>query len=217
MFKIVAFSTVVIGGAYFAGVFDHRYVRVVDRPPSAVAAALLDVDIRRAPGAPTTDPSRSGGVNPTFSHDKTDTGIVYTVHSGAQTAIRMFADIEPIDGGKRSRVTTHVQRGDAPDDFVAPAFRSTSLANGLFDMVVEAELDELTRIVGNPEKCREMIEQFQMSGPSDAKRPDNLGAAMGDTARAVMQLSAMQQEMRRAGCDTGGADGFTPARHTSQQ
>lgn len=217
MIKIAALGAAVMGGAYFAGVFDYRYVRIVDRPPAAVTAALLDVDIRRAPGAPATDPSRSGGVDPSFSHEKTKTGIVYTVRSGVQTAIRMFADVEPIDGGKRSKVTTHVERGDAPDDFVAPAFRSTGVANGLFNMVVEAELDELTRIVGDPEKCREMVEQFRMPGPVDPKRPDTLSGAVGETARAVMQISTMQQEMRRAGCDTGGADGFSPPRQMMQQ
>lgn len=209
MIKIVALTAALLGGAYVSGVFDYHYMRVVDRPPAAVGRALSDLDIRQAPGAPATDPSRSGGVASAFDHELTKAGMVYTVRSGAQIAVRMFADLEPVDGGKRTKVTTRIERGDAPDDFVAPAFRSKGITTGLFNTVVDAELDNLTRIKADPQRCQELVDKFQRTEPSlDAQRPDNLKNAFANTARAVMLISNMQQELRRSGCDTGSPDGF---------
>jgi hypothetical protein len=211
MLKIIVLGAALVGGAYAAGVFDHHYERLVDRPPADVAAALSSLDIRQAPGAPATDQSRSGGLAPTFTHERSSSGITYTVFSGSQIAVRMFADLEAIDGGKRTKVTTRVERGDAPDDFVAPAFRSKGITTGLFNMVVEADLDKLTARKGDPERCRELNESFQSRSPDlDAMHQDNLKDAAGDTARSVIRLGAMQQELRSAGCDDNNSGEFKP-------
>ena len=208
MIKAVILSAALVGGAYASGVFDirtQRYQRIVDRPANEVAAALDDLDIRHAPGSPASDPSRSGGVKPTFTRGATSTGMVFTIHSGEQVAVRLFADLEAVDGGKRTKVTTRVERGDAPDDFVAPAFRSTAITTGLFNVVVDADLDALTRPKGDPERCRALLEKsmYRMLD-ADAMHQDNLKDALGDNARMMMEVSAMQQELNRAGCDTSG-------------
>jgi hypothetical protein len=36
----------------------------------------------------------------------------------------MIANFKSIDNGRQTQVTAPVERGNAPDDFVAPAFRS---------------------------------------------------------------------------------------------
>ena len=49
------------GALYFGGAFDAGYAREVGKSPDQVMAALEDLDVRRQPGSPGTDPSRSGG------------------------------------------------------------------------------------------------------------------------------------------------------------
>ena len=47
-------------GAWATGVLGGGYSRTVDKPPAQVVAALADLDIRNAPGAPGTDPLAAG-------------------------------------------------------------------------------------------------------------------------------------------------------------
>jgi hypothetical protein len=214
MVKLMALGLALLGGAWFAGVFQHRYERIVDRPPGQVRTALDRLDIGGQPGAPGSDPARSGGVASLITHETTASGVTWTVHSGDKIATQMIADLIPIDGGRRTQVTAHVVRGNAPDDFVAPAFRSTGITLGLFTMALEDRLNALTLPKGDPEHCRQLVEDFGAQAPSaDAMHQDSLGDAMGDTAKAVMRLSAMEAELRRNGCPTdGNAGGFRPVR-----
>ncbi len=211
MFKTIgAGVALLVGGAYFAGALGGAgYSRDVDRPPTEVISALADMDIRRQPGAPGTDPSRSGGQAPQFRVTRGPEWIRWDVMSGTQVATVMWADVTPIDGGKRSRVVAHVERGDAPDDIVSPAFRSTGMTMGLFGMALEDELNDLTRPTGNPADCARMIEDFAMSGiPGEgqpvAQRPETMREAMGQYGRSTMKLASVEQDLRRAGCDTSG-------------
>lgn len=206
-------APLLIGGAYVTGAFDGSYSREVARPPAEVMAALEDLDVREQPGQPGTDPSRAGGVTPLFRLERTADSMTWKVMSGAQVATSMIVHFEPIDGGRRTRVTAEVERGDAPDDFVSPAFRSEGLTLALFSMAVEGELNELTRPVADPAKCRELIERFEGGGFASAgsERPANLTEAVGNTAATGLRLHAQEAELRRNGCDTdrpGGA--FTP-------
>lgn len=212
MVKLIALALALMGGAWFAGVFEHRYERIVDRPPNEVRAALDRLDIGRQPGAPGSDPARSGGVTSLITHEASDGGVTWTVHSGDKVATRMTANLASFDEGRRTRVTAHVVRGDAPDDFVAPAFRSTGITMGLFTMALEDRLNALTLPKGDPERCQRLVDDFAAQGPSaDAMHQKTLGNAMGDTAKAVMQLSAMDAELRRNGCPTDGNSGnFRP-------
>ena len=57
-------------------------------------------------------------------------GIVFIVYSRDKVATRMIAHLEPLDGGRRTRVWAEVERGDAPDELVSPAFRSTGITLG---------------------------------------------------------------------------------------
>ncbi len=123
--------------------------------------------------------------------------------SGDKVATSMTVFLEPIDGGKRTLVTTDVERGDAPDDFVSPAFRSEGLTFSLFSMAVEAELNELTLPSGDPAKCRELIRRFESGAFASADpQPRDLSDAMGQTAGTAMKLHAFEAELRRNGCDT---------------
>lgn len=203
-----------LGGAYYSGVLGGgSYSRDVDRTPAQVMAALADLDVRREPGSPGTDPSRAGGVRSLFRTERGTNEIAFVVMSGDKVATRMIAHLEPLDGGARTRVTAEVERGDAPDDFVSPAFRSTSLTMSLFSMALEDELNELTL---GPRKSqaecqaleRNLLEANAPAGVGD--RPASLGQAIGGTARTVMVLSAVEAELRRQGCDTRGGGGFMP-------
>ncbi|RZL29430.1 MAG: hypothetical protein EOP64_01135 [Sphingomonas sp.] len=214
MMKLIALALTLVGGAWFAGVFEHRYERIVGRPPTEVRAALGELDISGQPGAPGTDPTRSSGIASLITHENNDSGVTWTVHSGDKVATRMIADLIPVDEGRNTRVTAHVIRGDAPDDFVAPAFRSTGITLGLFTMALEDRLNALTLPKENPERCQQLAEDLAAQGPSaGAIHRSSLGGAMGDTAKTVMKLSAMEAELRRNGCPTDGNSGnFRPVR-----
>jgi len=199
-----------LGGLWFSGALGGgAYSREVDRTPAQVMAALGDLDIREQPGEPGTDPARSGGVHPLFRTERAENEIAFVVMSGNQVATRMTALLEPLDGGRRTRVTAKVERGDAPDDFVAPAFRSEGVTLGLFSMAIEGELDEL---VAPPrrsvEACLELEERLMLGvAPGVGDRPDNLKQAVGNTAQIAVRLGAVQAELRRSGCPQGYARG----------
>jgi hypothetical protein len=214
MVKFIALGLALVGGAYFAGAFDHRYVRTVDRPPSEVRAALDQLDISGQPGAPGTDPARSGGIASLITHETSANGVTWTVHSGDKVATQMIADLVPVDEGHKTQVTAHVVRGDAPDDFVAPAFRSTGITLGLFTMALEDRLNTLTLPAGDPARCQQMLEDLAARDPwNNASHRNSTSGAMGDTAKTVIQLNAIEAELRRNGCSTdGNAEGFRPAR-----
>lgn len=217
MFK----SGILIGGIgaiglYFTGALTPGYSRVVQGSPDAVMAALEDLDITQQPGSPGTDPSRSGGVKPMFRLAKGANAMTWYVMSGDQVATRMTATLEPVNGGTETRVGTVVERGDAPDDRVSPAFRSQAITLGLFNMAVEGELDRLTNpVTRSQDECRAMAEELLLAGASDGLprggAPTNLTQAMGQTAKDVMRLAAMEKELQRRGCDTNAPAGeFRP-------
>ena len=206
-------APLMIGGAYATGAFDSSYSREVDRPMPQVMAALVDLDIREQPGQPGTDPSRAGGVTPVFLLERTAQSMTWKVMSGRQVATSMTVTFEPLDGGKRTRVTAEVERGDASDDFVSPAFRSEGLTLALFSMAVEGELNELTRPAADPAKCRELMERFEGGAFASVGegRPSSLKEAVGSTAATGLRLGAFEAELRRNGCDTDSPAGeFTP-------
>lgn len=184
------------GAVYFSGAFDAGYAREVAHSPDQVFAALDDLDIRKQPGEPGTDPSRSGGVAPEFRTERTAEGISFVVMSGDQVATRMIARIEPIDGGARTRVTAKVERGDAPDERTSPAFRSVGITMGLFVSAISDELNELeTPPTRSAEACRE-LEQDMNNGE------------MHSGVGAIVRVHEMEAEMRRNGCSTRGGGAF---------
>ena len=206
-------SPVVLGGLWVTGALGSGdYSRDVNRTPAQVMQALADLDVRQQPGSPETDPSASGGIMPVFRSKRMADSISFVVMSGSQVATQMIAHLEPLDGGKRTRVTAEVKRGDAPDDQVSPAFRSNGITMGLFAMALEDELNQLT---GPPrrsrEECGDLERQLlQANAPVDHR--ESLSRAVATTARTVVVLNGVEGELRRQGCDTAShADGpFTP-------
>jgi hypothetical protein len=132
--------------------------------------------------------------------------------SGDQVAVRMIAIVEPAAGGKHSVVSAEVERGDAPDDFVSPAFRSTGIAMGLFSMALEGELNDLTALPASDQAvCDALMERFEMENMAAgfAERPESLTKAVGNTAKIAIRLHAMEAELRRNGCPTDHRTDFT--------
>jgi hypothetical protein len=187
-------------GAYYVGVLRPAHVRDIDRPAAEVATALESLDIRREPGAPGTDPARSGGIMPVFRHERTATGLVWTVMSGDKVATQMFADLTPLDGGRRTRVDARVDRGDAPDAFVSPTFRSEALTRMILVGALRNALDDMELPHADAETCARLVEQLAGTGFEDPHARDTLGKAIGATMRATLQASAQETEMRRRGC-----------------
>lgn len=205
-------APVVLGAVYVSGALGGGYSRTVDRPQAEVMRALADLDITTAPGEPGTDPSRAGGIKPVIQLSQAADRMTWTVMSGQQIATQMTAIFEPIDAG-HTRVTAVIERGDAPDDFTSPAFRSEGLTMGLFAMVLEDELNDLTlpkRL--DAAACQRMkqewIESGALAGDGGYDRPDDLGSAIGDTAKVAIKLHAMDAELRRQGCSTRFEAGF---------
>lgn len=194
------------GAVWFMGGLGGAYSRDVGRPPAEVIAAIADLDITAQPGAPGSDPKASGGVAPVFQVEPGGDRVVWTVMSGDKVATRMTAFVQPLDGGARSRVTVDVERGDAPDDFVSPAFRSEGVTRGLFTMALEGEIDRLVAPARlSREECQELeVRLLEGSGAGTDGEPASLGQAVGGTAKNVMRLHAVEAELRRRGCDTSG-------------
>jgi hypothetical protein len=203
-----------LAGLWASGALgSSTYSRDVDRPPAQVLAALEDLDVRRQPGSPGTDPNASGGVTPLFQTERGADRISFFVMSGGKVATRMTALVEPLDGGARSRVTAIVERGDAPDDFVSPAFRSEGITLGLFTMAIEGELNELVSPVRKSRaECQQLEEQLLLANSGGlGGRPENLQQGLGNGAQTIMRLHAVEAELRRQGCDTsGGGSNFEP-------
>ena len=195
----VALCGVGLPAAYFMGAFGHGGIdRVVGKSPDEVRSALMDLDIRNAPGEPASDPSRSGGVEPTFQLTQEGNDMVWTVMSGNDVAVRMIAHLEPVEGGAKTHVTAAVQRGNAPDDLIAPAFRSTGTTLGLFSLVLEDELDDLTRPASaDPATCQKIVDDFT----GQQQMSDQGGFAA--VAKMSIKLSALETKLKAAGCDTG--------------
>ena len=191
------------GGWYMVGGSAGGMSREVNRSPEVVAAAISDLDIRRQPGTPGTDASRSGGVLPVFRHERTADGVVFTVYSRDQVATRMIAHLEPLDGGRRTRVWAEVERGDAPDELVSPAFRSTGITLGLFNSALGDELDNLVSPPRHSEvECRDIErEVLEANAPQDQ-----------NPLHTIAAVRAAEAELRSRGCDTSAhADrGFQP-------
>eukprot|EP01035_Chromulina_nebulosa_P031415 gene31415-41887_t len=213
--KAFAVLALLLGlGGYFAGAFGGAgYSRTVGKPQAQVMRALSDLDITAQPGAPGSTAAAAGGVKPEIRLETADDHMTWYVMSGKQVATRMTATFKPLDSGRQTRIEASVERGDAPDDFVSPAFRSKGLTLALFSMALEGEFNKLTAPPrADPETCARMMEQFRdgnlAAGGTD--RPENLSQAMGATARTVIRLNAMEAELRRAGCPTDNDGTFHP-------
>lgn len=203
MKALLFFGALILGAFYFFGGSGGAYSREVDRPPATVAAALVDLDITAQPGAPGTDPSRSGGIRPSFQFERGPDRLTWTVMSGDRVATRMIALLEPLDGGKRTRVTAQVERGDAPDDFVSPAFRSQGVTMGLFGMALESELDQFVVGSGWSSKCDEMVERFKDANLADPemRTPRSEKEGFGYAAKAILKMNALDGELKAHGCN----------------
>jgi len=228
MFKEAAvLAGLVFAGGYVAGAFGpQHYARTVARPQAEVMAALADLDVTAQPGAPGSTAAAAGGVRPLFRLEKAADHMTWYVMSGDKVATAMTATFTPADDGKATRVTTDVHRGDAPDDFVSPAFRSEGITAGLFGMAVE---DELNKLVAPPRAdaatCQALLDRLtddnlaasETQSRASAERGDGgrIAGMFGDHAKLAMRLGAQEAELRRAGCANPGAGAdFTPASDT---
>ena len=214
-------APLVLGGLYVGGALGGGGgVHVVDRPPAAVMAALADLDIRRQPGNPGTDPSRSGGVTPVFRTERTPNSITWTVISRDQVAMRMTAVLEPIEDGRSTRISTSVERGDAPDEIVSPAFRSAGLTFALFDSAVTDELNELTAPPpASAADCDALREQITMDNltAGSADRPEDLRQAVRGTIQNIERIRQMEARLRQAGCTDTARRAGDPMRPVSNR
>lgn len=211
MFKgLAALLAVVFAGGYFAGAFGPgAYSRTVSRPPAQVMAALEDLDITAQPGAPGSTAAAAGGTKPLFRVSRTANQMTWWVMSGDKVATAMTATFEPVDGGKGTLIRTAVERGDAPDDFVSPAFRSEGLTMALFAMALEGEVNKLVQPAPrSPEECQKLIDGFTDANfAARGPEPEGFRQGMGEGAKTIMRLHAMEAELRRNGCDTSGNSG----------
>jgi len=185
--------------AYFSGIFGFHYSHVVSAPPEVVASRLGDLDFGVAPGI-SDSPSFARSL---ISHERTTNGIVWTVRSGQEVAMRFYADLTPVEQGK-TKVTTRVERGDAPDDHVAQVFREPGIALGLFSTAVEGRLAETAVAQRSEGECRDMVQRMFDQGTDAIEHPrpepTTLTGAIGRTSKDAMRLAAMQQELERQGC-----------------
>lgn len=193
-----------LGGLWMGGAFGAGFEREVDGAPGEVMSSLADLDIREQPGEPGTDPSRAGGVAPVFVLDRTARSMSWTVMSGERVATRMTAFFDPVEDGRRTRVTAQVERGDAPDQFVSPAFRSEGITMGLFAMALDTELNERIAPQGawGPH-CDELLARFEAQNMGDERlhRPSSVTEGVAATAGVAIRLASMEKKLLANGCN----------------
>jgi hypothetical protein len=203
---------VVFAGGYLAGAFGPQaYSRTVSRSPAEVMAALETMDITAQPGAPGSTAAAAGGIKPLFRLAKANDRLTWYVMSGDKVATTMTASLEPIDGGKGTTIRTAVERGNAPDDLVSPAFRSKGLTMALFGMAIEGRMNKLAAPpAAAPEDCQKLIDHMADDNRMalGGSRPANLTQSVAGGAQTIMRLNAMEQELRRNGCDTNDDGSF---------
>ena len=219
MFKgLVALLVLVFAGGWLVGAFGTQaYSRTVSRPPAQVMAALERLDLTAEPGAPGSTAAAAGGVKPLFRLARQGDRMTWYVMSGDKVATTMTATFEPVDEGRATLIRTFVERGDAPDDFVSPAFRSKGLTMALFGMAIEGQVNRLVQpAAASPEDCQKLLDGFTDAGiarfeAGAAQRPEGFRQGMAEGAKNIMRLHAMEAELRRNGCDTDGNSGaFRP-------
>ncbi|HEU0043094.1 MAG TPA: hypothetical protein VFQ64_00835 [Sphingomonas sp.] len=214
MFKsIAAVLLLVFAGGYFVGAFGPQaYSRTVSRPPAQVMAALEDLDLTAQPGAPGSTAQAAGGVKPLFRLQRDGNRMTWWVMSGDKVATAMTATFEPADDGRATLIRTSVERGDAPDDFVSPAFRSKGLTMALFAMALEGEVNKLVQpAAASAEDCQKLLDGFTDHNlAAIGERPEGFRQGMAEGAKNIMRLHAMEAEMRRNGCDTNQDGDFQP-------
>jgi hypothetical protein len=127
-------------GGYFAGAFGGAgYSRTVGRLQAQVMRALSDLDVTAQPGAPGSTAEASGGVKPEFRLENRRRSHDLVCDERQTRRHQNDRDLHADRPRKRSRVVASVERGDAPDDFVPPAFRSKGLTTMRLS-AMEAEL-----------------------------------------------------------------------------
>jgi hypothetical protein len=118
----------------------------------------------------------------------------------------MIAHLEPLDGGRRTRIRAEVVRGDAPDEQVSPAYRSTGITLGLFGNALN---DEVNALLSPPTRSRAECAALERR-LLEANAP-----ADGNPLQAIRVLHGVERELRAQGCDTranAGPDQFQGAR-----
>lgn len=205
-----------VGSAYLAGAFD-TYPRTVDGTPQAVMASVVDLDIREQPGAPGSTAESAGGVKPTFRTVRGTDKIEWIAMSGGETAMTLTASFEPV-GADRTKIRAWVTRGDAPDERVSPAFRSSGLTLGLFHAALDSEIAEMTAPVWGPhcdDKRDELMAGLAGEGLAMAEA-DDITESVVAVGGAAAGLARVRRELIAAGCNPdapnprAGPDGFVP-------
>lgn len=202
MFRTLVFGAPLGGVAlYFSGFLSADYSRVVDRTPSEVAEALRYMEFDPAAGAP-------NNASDMMRFTQTPNELVWSVMSGQQVATNMVVDLEPLENGTKTKVTAHVDRGNASDDKITPVFRSEGMTLTLLVTSVENRLDRLTASAMNVDKCREIMENASQThiDQIEQRRPSGLGDAIGMHAEQTVRLNSFVGELKRNGCNVGFKD-----------
>lgn len=207
------------GSLYAFGAFD-AFPATVDGSPEKVMAELADLHVREQPGEPGTSAEAAGGVTPRFIAMQGENLLEWRVMAGNQIAMRLVATFEPIDGGIRTRITPYVERGDAPDAYTPPAFRSTGLASGLFQAALQAEINEMNAPGWGPHCDKLRDEMLYAPGPemnsdlalrqgSDGSGSDAERFAIGMQSGIgnIRKVQQMHRRLMEAGCNPDKAPG----------
>lgn len=156
-----------------------------DHPPSIVMRELRDLDIRKQPGEPGSTAESAGGVLPKIRLKRSGNRLEWIVMSGDKVATRMIATVsESWRGG--STISTEVVRGDAPDKFTSPAFRSPAITLSLFRQALEEEVALIGSVGWGPE-CNELRNEMVYGDGGVMSNP--------------LKFATFRDKLREMGCD----------------
>ncbi len=223
MLKGLLVASPVVGTAlYFTGTFDagSAYPRTVDGSPAEIMRELADLDVREQPGAPgsTSEIRRRG-----------DPALPPSAGRGAARLDRderhrgRHDDDRDVRAGRRRRahrIMASVVRGDAPEAYTSPAFRSEGLTQALFEAALDTELNELAAAGWGPE-CDAIRDELMLSASvegMDVAAAESVPERMVAVGKAAGRLAEVRRQLIARGCNpdapnpAAGADGFVPVR-----
>lgn len=210
---VMGLLAVPLGGCSL--VFGNPFSHVIDKPQSELVAALADMDFEKSTDFAGPNLINAAGIKTEVRLEKAADHLTWWMMTGDKVAMTMTASFEPIDGGKRTRLTTAVARGDAPDAIVAPVFQSPGAVAALFAIAIDAKLQEADDPPrASTETCTALMDRFRdenLADPDLQGRPDGFAQGVGQAAKTIARLRRMEAEARLRGCpiDRAGRD-FAP-------
>lgn len=122
---------------------SHERVREVNYPTWLVVREVRGAD----PQSELSQLERLYIGNPSLSRTSRDNRIQWEVKYGTAAVMTMVCEIEPVDKGTKTRITTVVREGDLEAAPGLSIWRSSRSSSAILDRAIQRRLDRIERLV----------------------------------------------------------------------